>query len=185
MYVKWGSTMSSKFQVTNGVRQGGVLSPLLFDVYVNELSELLNKSGIGGNLGGTLINHMLYADDICIVSLSSSGLQHLLNICSDYCERHDLTFNAKKSMRMYFSTSINKHCGLPVIYLGNCECQFVNEVKYLGVMIHSSMKTTIDVTRQTKKFYMQTNLLLRNFRHCSDDVKCSLFQTYCTNMYCC
>ena len=78
--VKWGSTMSSKFQETNGVRQGGVLSPLLFDVYVNELSELLNKSGIGGNLGGTLINHMLYADDICIVSLSSSGLQHLLNI---------------------------------------------------------------------------------------------------------
>ena len=122
MYVKWGSTMSSKFQVTNGVRQGGVLSPLFFDVYVNELSELLNKSGIGGNLGGTLINHMLYADDICIVSLSSSGLQHLLNICSDYCERHDLTFNAKKSMYMYFSTSINKHCGLPVIYLGNCEC---------------------------------------------------------------
>ena len=46
MYVKWGSTMSSKFQVTNGVRQGGVLSPLLFDFYVNELSELLNKSGI-------------------------------------------------------------------------------------------------------------------------------------------
>ena len=141
MYVKWGSTMSSKFQVTNGVRQGGVLSPLLFDVYVNELSELLNKSGIGGNLGGTIINHMLYADDICIVSLSSSGLQHLLNICSDYCERHDLTFNAKKSMCMYFSTSINKHCGLPVI--------------------HSSMKTTIDVTRQTRKFYMQANLLLR------------------------
>ena len=122
---------------------------------------------------------------LCIVSLSSSGLQHLLNICSDYCERHDLTFNAKKSMCMYFSTSINKHCGLPVIYLGNCECQFVNEVKYLGAMIHSSMKTTIDVTRQTKKFYMQANLLLRNFRHCSDDVKCSLFQTYCTNMYCC
>ena len=46
------------------------------------------------------------------------------------------------------------------------------------------MKTTVDVTRQTRKFYMQANLLLRNFRHCSDEVKCSLFQTYCTNMYC-
>ena len=66
MYVKWGSTLSSKFQVTNGVRQGGVLSPLLFNVYVNEPSELLNKSGIGGSMGGTIINHMLYADDICI-----------------------------------------------------------------------------------------------------------------------
>ena len=185
MYVKWGSTLSSKFQVTNGVRQGGVLSPLLFNVYVNELSELLNKSGIGGNMGGTIINHMLYADDICIVSLSSSGLQQLLNICHDYCELHDLTFNAKKSMCMYFSIDMNKHCGLPVIYLGNSVCQFVKEVKYLGVMIHSSMKTTIDVARQTRKFYMQANLLLRNFRYCSDDVKCTLFQSYCTNMYCC
>ena len=103
-----------------------ITTPFWCLCYVNELSELLNKSGIGGNLSGTIINHMLYADDICIVSLSSSGLQHLLNICSNYCERHDLTFNAKKSMCMYFSTSINKHCGLPVIYLRNCECQFVN-----------------------------------------------------------
>ena len=110
------------------------------------------------------------ATDICIVCLSSSGLQQLLNICSDCCERHDLTFNPPKSMFMYFSTSRNKHCKLPVIYLGNCECQFVNEVKYLGVMMHSFMTTTIDVTRQTRKFYMQANLLLRNFRHCSDEV---------------
>ena len=185
MYVKWGSTLSSKFQVTNGVRQGGVLSPLLFNVYVNEPSELLNKSGIGGNMGGTIINHMLYAANICIVSLSSSGLQQLLNIYHDYCELHDLTFNAKKSMCMYFSIDMNKHCGLPVIYLGNSVCQFVKEVKYLGAMIHSSMKTTINVARQTRKFYMQANLLLRNFRYCPDDVKCTLFQSYCTNMYCC
>ena len=52
-------------------------------------------------------------------------------------------------------------------------------------MIHSSIKTTIDVARQTRKFYLQGNLLLRNFRHCSDQVKCVLFQTYCTNLYCC
>ena len=65
-------------------------------VYINELRELLNNSGIGGTMGGSIINHMLYANDIhvCIVSLSSSGLQQLLNICNDYCELHDLTFNA-------------------------------------------------------------------------------------------
>ena len=33
--------------------------------------------------------------------------------------------------------------------------------------------------------HLQANLLLRNFRYCSDDVKCTLFQSYCTNMYCC
>ena len=82
---------------------------------------------------------------------------------------------------------MNKYCGLPVIYLGNSVlvCQFVQKLKYLGVIIHSTMKITIDVARQTSKFYLQANLLLRNFRYCSDVVKCALFQTYCTNMYCC
>ena len=134
-------------------------------------------------MNGTIVNHMLYADDICIISLSSAGLQQLLNICSGYTELHDLTFNAKKSMCMYFS--MNKHCGCPVIYLGNSICEFVKEVKYLGVMIHSSMKKTIDYARQAREFYLRANLLLRNFKHRFDQVKCVLFQTYCTNLYCC
>ena len=62
MFVKWGSTLSSKFQAMNGVHQGGVLSPLRFIVYINELIELMNKSGIGGDMGGTIINHMLYVN---------------------------------------------------------------------------------------------------------------------------
>ena len=51
-------------------------------------------------------------------------------------------------------------------------------------MISSSMKTTIDVKKQTRTFYARANLLLRNFRHCTDMVKCHLFQSYCTSMYC-
>ena len=86
--------------------------------------------------------------------MGSRNILELLNICSGYSELHDLTFNAKKSMCMYFSTSMNKHCGCPVIYLGNSICEFVKKVKYLGVMIHSSMKTTIDVARQTRKFLL-------------------------------
>ena len=56
----------------------------------------------------------------------------------------------KKSMCMYFSTSMNKQYGSPVIYLGNSICEFVKKIKHLGVMIYSSVKTTIDVARQTR-----------------------------------
>ena len=80
MTVKWGPCISNSFNVTNGVRQGGVLSPQLFNVYIDGLSDILNKPTIGGSLGVKRINHLLYADDICIVSLSSAGLQQLLLI---------------------------------------------------------------------------------------------------------
>ena len=52
-------------------------------------------------------------------------------------------------------------------------------------MINSSLKTAIDVKRQTRNFYSRANLLIRNFRYCTDNVKCYLFQSYCTSMYCC
>ena len=65
------------------------------------------------------------------------------------------------------------------------QIDFVQEVKYLGALLNPSMKTSIDVSRQTRKFYTQANMLLRNFRYCSNEVKYSLFKSFCTNMYCC
>ena len=82
MFARWGDTCSVSFCVTNGVRQSGIISPILFNLYMDDLSLLLNCSGIGGYIGTTLINHLCYVDDLlCPISLSSSGMQQLLNIC--------------------------------------------------------------------------------------------------------
>ena len=179
MTVRWGHCISNSFNVTNGVRQNGVLSPQLFNVYIDGLSDILNKFTIGGSLGGKRINHLLYADDLCIVSLSSAGLQHLLSICDQYCASHSLTFNVRKSVCMFFKSKRNKLChNVPVVLSGNT-IDFVHETKYLGVIINSSMKTSSDVVRQTRKFYTQTNMLLHNFRYCTNDVKCTLFKSFC------
>ena len=100
--VKWGHCISNSFNVTNGVRPGGFLSSQLFNVYIDGMSDVLNKSTIGGSLDGKRINHLLYADDLCIVSLSSAGLQQLLPICDQYCASHSFTSNVRKSVCMFF-----------------------------------------------------------------------------------
>ena len=86
MHVRWGSTSTYSFRVSNGVKQGGILSPMLFNVYMDQLSIRLNRSGIGGDIGGHLINHLCYADDLCLINLSSAGMQSLLDICT--CNRY-------------------------------------------------------------------------------------------------
>ena len=183
MTVRWGVCISDSFKVTNGVRQGGILSPQLCNIYIDGLSDILNKS-VGGSIGGKRINHMLYADDLCIVSLSSAGLQQLLTICDQYCAMHSITFNVKISVCMFFRCSMNKICDITNVVLSGNTIDDVHKTKYLGVLLCSDMKTSIDVRRQTSKFYAQANNLLRNFRYCSDNRKCMLFRSFCTNMYC-
>ena len=102
MFIRWGNSCSNKFYVTNGVKQSGILSPALFNVYMNNLSLTLNQSGIGGFLGDSLINHICYVDDLCLIALSSSGMQHLLDLCSVYATNHQLSYNATKSFSLCF-----------------------------------------------------------------------------------
>ena len=117
MYVGWGATLSTAFQVTNGVRQGGILSLILFNLYINALSIRLTNFDIGGTLGSKFVNHIIYADDLCIVSLSSSGLQTLLKMCTDYCDLHDIKFNAKKSVSVFQVFCQQKLCSTQNFYL--------------------------------------------------------------------
>ena len=104
MFVRWGDTISTQFTVANGVRQGRVISPILF----NDLSTALNSSGIGGYLGPTFLDHLCYADDLYIITLSSSGMQQLLNICQSYAIKQQLLYNGSKSFTLCFKNKAIK-----------------------------------------------------------------------------
>ena len=80
---------------------------------------------------------------------------------------------------------MNKNCDNSAVFLSENHIDFVQEVKYFGVLFYYCTKTSIDVSRPTRRHYTQANMLLRNFRYCSNEVKCSLFKTFFTNMHCC
>ena len=82
--IRWGDVYSMQYKVTNGVRQGWTLPPYLFNVYVDEFSEQLKLCNIACNVNGHLINHIMYADDLILISPSSAGLCQLLYECEKF-----------------------------------------------------------------------------------------------------
>ena len=62
--VKWGHAVSNCFTVMNGVKQGGILSPLLFGIYTDSLLKRLEVWGVGCRMGGHFTSALTYADDI-------------------------------------------------------------------------------------------------------------------------
>ena len=80
----WGGGYSRSFRVTNGVRQGGILSLYHFNIYVDDLSVQLNACRVGCS------NHPMSADDLVIMSLSAAGLTKLLRIYQSYRASHDI-----------------------------------------------------------------------------------------------
>ena len=109
MHVRWGTTATASFLATNGVKQGGILSSKLYNVYMDDLSMKLNQSSIDGVIVGHLIKHLCYADDLCLISLYSAGMQNRLDMCSIYATEHLLTYNGSK---LYFLCFKPKHIKL-------------------------------------------------------------------------
>ena len=101
LFIQWGKTKSSFFTISNGVRQGGILSPKLFSVYMDDLSNMLIRSGVDCCIDNVCVNHVFYADDLCLMAPCAIALQELLNICHSYSIIVDLNFNAKKSFVLH------------------------------------------------------------------------------------
>ena len=74
--MKLGNTLCEPFNLSNGVRQGRITS-ILFNIYMDILSTILNKVSIGYNLNNVYINHLFYVDDSVILTLSPLALQLL------------------------------------------------------------------------------------------------------------
>ena len=183
MAVRWGAACSESFTVTNGVRQGGILSPFLFNVFMDALSVELNQKSIGCIVGGKVVNHLMYADDLVLIAPSSGGLQRLLDICYEFGLSNDVMYNGQKSVTMCCKSKSMSDVKAPTFMLGSTPIDKVESVKYLGHILTSDMSDDFDISRQNKSLYARGNMLIRKFHMCTIDVKLKLFETHCSSMY--
>ena len=91
--VRWRSNFSYEFPIRNGVRQGAVLSPVLFCFYMDNLFSLLRKSGAGCCIDEYYAGVFGYADDLLLICPSRDGLQKMLKIAEDYANEHKIAIS--------------------------------------------------------------------------------------------
>lgn len=182
--VKWGNALSEYFNVTNGVRQGGILSPHLFNTYIDDLSYALTKSQVGCFINTVCVNHIVYADDTVIIAPTPDSLQILLNICDIFAAEHDMLYNVKKTKCMCFKPKLFHDIVIPDIKLNGNAIDFVPSHKYLGYYMSESFTDDKDIVRQMRSIYAKGNSLIHKFKFCSPDVKAQLFKSYCGAFYC-
>ena len=182
--VGWGKSMSEPFGVSNGVRQGGILSPFLFNVVVDDLSLLLNSLNVGCYINGASFNHLIYADDTVILAPSPSALQKLISKCEEFANDTELVFNPKKTKLMCFKPNMLADINVPMLCINGVEIEQVIQHTYLGVILTDDCMNDKAIEKEKRQLYCRGNKIIRLFKHCTNNVKIQLFTSFCTSLYC-
>lgn len=142
--VRNGNRLTEFFECPVGVRQGCILSPMLFSLFINEVANMINEGGTHGIqlLPGLIeLYLLLFADDIVLMSDTPRGLQNQINILNEACKNLYLCINGSKTKVMVFRKGgfLGKN---EKWFLGNDILDIVNEYNYLGYVFTTKMSIT-------------------------------------------
>ena len=187
--ILWAGLASDYFTASNGVKQGAVISPILFCIYVDDLLNRLKLSGVGCYIGLNFTGALAYADDLVLLSPTPSAMRKMLAICDAFADEYDILFNAGKSKFLVIAARkrrflYNDMCASS-FYIGGKLIENVNQYAHLGHIITSEFDDISDITHRRNSFVGQVNSVLCFFKKLDFIVKLKLFKSYCTSIYGC
>ena len=181
--IRWGQQYSVPFHVTNGIRQGGLISAAFFNLYMEDLTLQLAGTKVGCKIGKVIINHLAYADDMVLLAPSPIALRVLLNICDTYSCLNNILYSTEKTLCMIFWPRRFKFKYNPIFMIQGEVLNYTNEFKYLGVLINPTLSDNSEIVKRAGKMYAAGNTVMSKFKNCSIACKILMFQTYCSNVY--
>jgi len=177
--VKWRSVFSTWFNISCGIRQGGVLSPYLFAIYIDSLVNKVALCGYGCYVRYTCVSILLYADDILLLAPSVRSLQLLLGVCEIELKRIDMSINVKKSSCMRIGPRSNVHCSC-ITTCDGAEIPWSDSLRYLGVYITAGHKFCCSLKEAKKSFYRAFNSIFGKIgRAAHENVVIELLKAKC------
>ena len=154
--VRWGSCVSQFVGLSCGVRQGGVLSPHLFAIYVDDVIYSVDRDDACTKINFVPVSIFMYADDILLLSSSVTSLQRLVELVESELAALDLAINASKSACIRIGKRYGVDCSDIMLRNGNV-VPWVNCLRYLGVFIRSSFTFKCDFDNAKKSFFRAFN----------------------------
>ena len=150
-----GSRTQNSIKPERGLKQGCVLSPILFSLYMNDLGKILQETQLGIDIGDTNISCLMFADDICLIGRDNKSLLTLIDKTQDYAGKHGLEINPDKSEILCLHEEegnsiwpLKDHDGVLI-----ADLKQVLKYKYLGVPLSFQHKNIFK--------YRVSNVLIR------------------------
>ena len=132
--VRINGNLTDWFDVKCGLKQGCVLSPLLFNIFINDLVDDVKKLNVGINIGNDKVCVLLYADDVVFLTENENDLQKVLDTLNVWCGKNDLTVNLDKSKIVHFRPQSISKTDFVFEFNGN-NLNIVSQYNYLGLLL--------------------------------------------------
>ena len=168
-WVKWGRSRSIMFAISNGTRQGSILSPALFAVYVDDLLQELRSLGVGCYVAGKFCGAVGFCDDILLLAPTRDGMQVMLNTCEAFAIRNNLQFSTdpnpvKSKSKCIFMIGKRKNLPKPVpLVLSGKELPWVASATHLGHEFHETGSMEHDTSVKRAEFIRKSTEIRESF----------------------
>ena len=145
--------LTNFFSCSRGVRQGCLLSPILFALFLNDLNDAIRSKANGVRFGEDVVHSLLYADDLILLAESGEDLQKHIDLLYDFTKQIQMSVNIGKTKIMVLRKHIRKVKSKQTWLFGENEIQECDSYKYLGVTIKSNCSFNEHVEMVKQKAY--------------------------------
>ena len=177
--VKWANARSNSFRVLCGTKQGGILSPDFFSIYINDLIGILKRTGVGCYVINVFLACILFADDVTLLAPTRAVLQRLINICVKYCRDFCLKFNIGKTKVMVFGKLSRSLSSMAPIVVNGESVDYITTCRYLGFHITAGIQLKFSINEDLRGFFGSVNSILSSVQRPRENVLMQLLYANC------